>query len=225
MHWASPISSASLTVRERSSRSWVVRFSANTSTAENTMSPMATLMSCSSMLLITSLKARPTKAMGRDPTTRARARAKPMSRSARFGTEANPPKKDVPSRSMSLRKARTAATIAPVWMTAVNPISESFCSCVPMGGPSSRSTMSRCAVLDTGRNSVSPSTTPGTMAWPMFTQSPSSGARQPKRPRRGGKGPSLTRICRTPCPATPKSRTPSRPPGRSVKAGGADRHA
>ena len=44
---------------------------------------------------------------------------------------------------MSLKKYRTAARIAPVWMTAVNPISASFCACVFIGSPSRCSAMSR----------------------------------------------------------------------------------
>jgi hypothetical protein len=59
---------------------------------------------------------------------------------------------------MSLRKYRNVATIAPNWMMAVNAVTASLSTCLP----SSFSATVRCPVLETGRNSVSPSTTPST---------------------------------------------------------------
>src|SRR3954447_25832150 len=52
------------------------------------------------------------------------------------------------------------AKIAPTWITAVKAVTESESVCRPR----IRSVMVRWPVLDTGRNSVSPSTTPSTAA-------------------------------------------------------------
>src|SRR3954454_5147338 len=57
------------------------------------------------------------------------------------------------------------AAIAPTWMTAVNAVTASDVD----RRPSIRSTIVRCPVLDTGRYSVRPSTTPSTAACSRFT--------------------------------------------------------
>src|SRR5674536_61551 len=56
------------------------------------------------------------------------------------------------------------ARIAPTWMTAVKAVIALSTTL----SPSSCSVTVRCPVLDTGRNSVSPSTTPSTTAWTGF---------------------------------------------------------
>ena len=61
---------------------------------------------------------------------------------------------------MSARKYSNVATIAPNWMIAVNAVTAGSST----GSPSSSSAMVRCPVLETGRNSVSPSTTPSRTA-------------------------------------------------------------
>ena len=58
----------------------------------------------------------------------------------------------------SLRKYRRTAAIVPSWITAVNAAPGS-------GQPKKAGTMRRCAVLEIGRNSVSPWMIPSTMAW------------------------------------------------------------
>src|SRR5436190_19262786 len=61
-------------------------------------------------------------------------------------------------RSRSSRKYRSTAAIVPSWMTAVNAAPGS-------SQPRNAGTIRRWAVLETGRNSVSPCTMPSTMAW------------------------------------------------------------
>ena len=58
--------------------------------------------------------------------------------------------------TMSLKKNSTTAAIAPIWMTAVYAVIAGSST----GSPSHFSTMVRWPVLETGRNSVSPSTMP-----------------------------------------------------------------
>ena len=50
--------------------------------------------------------------------------------------------------------------MAPIWMTAVKAVTPSS----SIGSPRIFSVIVRCPVLETGRNSVSPSTTPRTTA-------------------------------------------------------------
>ena len=61
---------------------------------------------------------------------------------------------------MSLRKYRNVATIAPNWMIAVYAVTAGSST----SSPSSCSATVRCPVLDTGRNSVRPSTMPSRTA-------------------------------------------------------------
>ncbi|MDQ0711244.1 hypothetical protein QFZ55_000696 [Streptomyces luteogriseus] len=61
---------------------------------------------------------------------------------------------------MSLKKYTSTAAIAPTWMTAENPTTASSST----GMPISPSTIFRCPVEETGRNSVTPSTAPRTTA-------------------------------------------------------------
>jgi hypothetical protein len=60
-------------------------------------------------------------------------------------------------RHSSWRKYRSTAAIVPSWITAVNAAPGS-------GQPKKAGTMRRCAVLEIGRNSVSPCTIPSTIA-------------------------------------------------------------
>ncbi len=64
-------------------------------------------------------------------------------------------------RQMSVAKYTTTAAIAPIWMTAVNAVTAGS----SMERPSSFSAIVRWPVLETGRNSVSPSTMPRMIAW------------------------------------------------------------
>ena len=80
MHCASPMSRPSSGVSERSARSCAARRSATTKTALKTIRPIAIVTSCLSMVLTTSLRARPTRAIGIDPMTTARANRKSGSR-------------------------------------------------------------------------------------------------------------------------------------------------
>jgi hypothetical protein len=65
-------------------------------------------------------------------------------------------------RHRSARKYSSTAAIVPSCVTAVNAAPGS-------SQPTNAGTMRRCAVLDTGRYSVSPCTTPRTMAWNAST--------------------------------------------------------
>ena len=60
-------------------------------------------------------------------------------------------------RTRSRQKKITTASMVPSWMTAVN-------SAPGSSQPAKAGTMRRCAVLETGRNSVSPCVIPRTMA-------------------------------------------------------------
>ena len=60
-------------------------------------------------------------------------------------------------RARSARKYSSTAAIVPSWVTAVNAAPGS-------SQPANAGTMRRCAVLETGRNSVSPCVIPRTMA-------------------------------------------------------------
>src|SRR3954451_23164891 len=77
----------------------------------------------------------------------------------------------------------STATIAPTWMTAVNAVTASE----SMSLPSSFSAIVRCAVDETGRNSVRPSTIPRMIASRMLTgRSAWSAAPYPDRRREDG---------------------------------------
>src|SRR6266511_5204152 len=67
-----------------------------------------------------------------------------------------------------------AARIAPTWITAVNPVTASS----SVRRSSSFSTIVRCPVEETGRNSVTPSTTPRTAAFQTSTSLPHAGQLQ-----------------------------------------------
>src|SRR6476659_4575066 len=66
-------------------------------------------------------------------------------------------------RAISVRKYRRMAAIVPSWMTAVNAAPGS-------SQPANAGTMRRCAVLETGRNSVRPCTKPSTIACAVSTR-------------------------------------------------------
>ena len=74
----------------------------------------------------------------------------------RCSGERNPRTQAPISRAKSARKYRKVATMAPNWMIAVKAVTAGSST----GCPSSFSAMVRWPVLDTGRNSVSPSTIP-----------------------------------------------------------------
>ena len=65
---------------------------------------------------------------------------------------------------MSLKKYTSTAAIAPTWMTAEKPTTASSST----GMFIRPSAIFRCPVEETGRNSVTPSTTPRMTAWPTL---------------------------------------------------------
>src|SRR5215813_12941687 len=75
-----------------------------------------------------------------------------------------------------------AARIAPTWITAVNPVTASSSTL----RWSSFSVIVRCPIEETGRNSVTPSTTPSTTAFQSSTSLPH--ARHLQRPRAVAQG-------------------------------------
>ena len=78
-------------------------------------------------------------------------------------------------RHRSWRKYRSTAAIVPSWTTAVNAAPGS-------GHPKNAGTMRRWAVLEIGRNSVSPWTIPSTMAWKSLMAARKGSGAKPARP-------------------------------------------
>ena len=178
-HWTRPITRASTKLSFSSGRLLVPRRSAATITNDQPISAAATHHRLRSGPEMTSRARNPTMTIGTEPTIT----YQPIrwSNSPRCSGLTRPRTQATAIRRMSFQKNRTTAAIAPTWITAVKPVIAGSSIC----RPSIFDTMVRWPVLDTGRNSVRPSTMPRMMASQIVISDRLRRGRAPRRPCAG----------------------------------------